>query len=247
VVLIHAGICDSRMWDPQWETFRPSHRVLRYDMRGFGRSPVGPGSYSNAGDLIDLLEQQGVAKASLVGVSMGGRVALEVAIARPELVDALVLVGAGFPGHDWSAEMNAADEAEMAALKRGDLDAAVEVTLRTWVDGPRRRPEDVDSDVRARVAEMQRRAYELQLPVWETAEEEPLVGDLSERVGEVDAPTLVLVGEEDVRDMHEIAGRLERELPNARRASIANTAHVPSMERPREFDQLVLPFLQSVQ
>lgn len=247
MVLIHAGICDSRMWDPQWETFRPSHRVLRYDMRGFGRSPVGPGSYSNAGDLIDLLEQQGVAKASLVGVSMGGRVALEVAIARPELVDALVLVGAGFPGHDWSAEMNAADEAEMAALKRGDLDAAVEVTLRTWVDGPRRRPEDVDSDVRARVAEMQRRAYELQLPVWETAEEEPLVGDLSERVGEVDAPTLVLVGEEDVRDMHEIAGRLERELPNARRASIANTAHVPSMERPREFDQLVLPFLQSVQ
>lgn len=247
MVLIHAGICDSRMWDPQWETFRPSHRVLRYDMRGFGRSPVGPGSYSNAGDLIDLLEQQGVAKASLVGVSMGGRVALEVAIARPELVDALVLVGAGFPGHDWSAEMNAADEAEMAALKRGDLDAAVEVALRTWVDGPRRRPEDVDSDVRARVAEMQRRAYELQLPVWETAEEEPLVGDLSERVGEVDAPTLVLVGEEDVRDMHEIAGRLERELPNARRASIANTAHVPSMERPREFDQLVLPFLQSVQ
>ena len=247
MVLIHAGICDSRMWDPQWETFRPSHRVLRYDMRGFGRSPVGPGSYSNAGDLIDLLEQQGVAKASLVGVSMGGRVALEVAIARPELVDALVLVGAGFPGHDWSAEMNAADEAEMAALKRGDLDAAVEVTLRTWVDGPRRRPEDVDSDVRARVAEMQRRAYELQLPVWETAEEEPLVSDLSERVSEVDAPTLVLVGEEDVRDMHEIAGRLERELPNARRASIANTAHVPSMERPREFDQLVLPFLQSVQ
>ena len=247
MVLIHAGICDSRMWDPQWETFRPSHRVLRYDMRGFGRSPVGPDSYSNAGDLIDLLEQQGVAKASLVGVSMGGRVALEVAIARPELVDALVLVGAGFPGHDWSAEMNAADEAEMAALKRDDLDAAVEVALRTWVDGPRRRPEDVDSDVRARVAEMQRRAYELQLPVWETAEEEPLVSDLSERVGEVDAPTLVLVGEEDVRDMHEIAGRLERELPNARRASIANTAHVPSMERPREFDQLVLPFLQSVQ
>jgi 3-oxoadipate enol-lactonase len=235
------------MWEPQWETFRPSHRVLRYDMRGFGRSPVEPGSYSNAGDLIDLLEQQGVAKASLVGVSMGGRVALEVAIARAELVDALVLVGAGFPGHVWSAEMNAADEAEMAALTKGDLDAAVEVTLRTWVDGPRRTPDDVDPKVRAQVAEMQKRAYELQIPVWETAEEEPLVGDLAERIGEVGAPTLVLVGEEDVPDMHEIADRLERELPNARRASIADTAHVPSMERPREFDQLVLPFLQSAQ
>jgi 3-oxoadipate enol-lactonase len=247
VVLIHAGICDSRMWDPQWETFRKAHRVLRYDFRGFGRSTIEPGSYSHARDLLELLEQQDVQKVSLVGVSMGGRVALEVALARPELIQSIVLVGAGFPGHDWSAEMNAADEAEVAALTRGDLDAAVEVSLRTWVDGPRREPGDVDPEVRARVAEMQRRAYELQLPVWETAEEVPLVGNLSERLSEISAPTLVLAGEEDVPEMHEIAGRLERELPNARRASIANTAHVPSMERPREFDQLVLPFLQSVQ
>lgn len=235
------------MWDPQWETFSRSHRVVRYDQRGFGRSPIGPGRFSNARDLLDLIEQQALESVALVGVSMGGRIALEVSLARPELIEALVLVGAGLPGHQWSAEMKAADEAEQAALARGDLDEAVEVTLRTWVDGPRRRPEDVDPEVRARVAEMQRRAYELQLPVWETAEEEPLVGDLAERIGEVGAPTLVLVGEEDVPDMHEIADRLERELPNARRASIADTAHVPSLERPREFDQLVLPFLQSVQ
>jgi 3-oxoadipate enol-lactonase len=246
-VLIHAGICDARMWDPQWETFTRSLRVLRYDLRGFGRSPIGPGRFSHAGDLLELLEQQQLQKASLVGVSMGGRAALEVALARPELVEALVLVGAGFPGHDWSAEMNAADEAEMAALTRGDLDAAVEVSLRTWVDGPQRRPEVVDPEVRAQVAEMQRRAYELQLPVWETAEEERLVDDLAERLSEVAAPTLVLVGEEDLPDIHEIADRLEREIPNAQRASIADTAHVPSLERPREFDQLVLPFLQSVQ
>jgi 3-oxoadipate enol-lactonase len=235
------------MWDPQWETFSRSHRVVRYDQRGFGRSPIGPGRFSNARDLLDLIEQQALESVALVGVSMGGRIALEVSLARPELIEALVLVGAGLPGHQWSAEMKAADEAEQAALARGDLDEAVEVTLRTWVDGPRRRPEDVDPEVRARVAEMQRRAYELQLPVWETAEEEPLVGDLAERIGEVGAPTLILVGEQDVPDMHEIADRLERELPNARRASIADTAHVPSLERPREFDQLVLPFLQSAQ
>lgn len=235
------------MWEPQWDSYQLSHRVVRYDLRGFGRSPVEPGRWSNARDLLGVLEQQDMRNTSLVGVSMGGRVALEVAIAQPELVEALVLVGAGLPGHEWSAEMKAADEAEMAALTEGDLDAAVEVTLRTWVDGPRRRPEDVDPEVRRLVGEMQRRAYELQLPVWETAEEEPLVGDLTERIGEVGVPTLVLVGEEDVPDMHEIADRLERELPNARRASIADTAHVPSLERPREFDQLVLPFLQSVQ
>jgi 3-oxoadipate enol-lactonase len=235
------------MWDPQWKTFSRSHRVVRYDQRGFGRSPIGPGRFSNARDLLDLIEQQALESVALVGVSMGGRIALEVSLARPELIEALVLVGAGLPGHEWSAEMKAADEAEEAALARGDLDEAVEVTLRTWVDGPRRRPEDVDPEVRARVAEMQRRAYELQLPVWETAEEEPLVGDVATRLGEVRARTLVVVGEEDVPDMHEIADRLERELPNARRASIAETAHVPSLERPREFDQLVLPFLQSAQ
>jgi pimeloyl-ACP methyl ester carboxylesterase len=235
------------MWDPQWESYLPLHRVIRSDLRGFGRSPIGPGVFSHARDLIELLDQQGVQKASFVGVSMGGRVALEVALARPELVEALVLVGAGFPGHDWSAEMNAADAAEMEALERGDIDAAVEVCMCTWVDGPRRKPEDVDPAVRARVAEMQRRAYELQMPVWETAEEEPLVSDLSDRLGEIGAPTLVLVGEEDLPDMHEIANRLERELPNTQRASIADTAHVPSLERPREFDQLVLPFLQSAQ
>jgi pimeloyl-ACP methyl ester carboxylesterase len=245
VVLIHEGICDSRMWDPQWETFRRSHRVLRYDLRGFGRSPIGPGSFSHARDLLELLTQQGIESASLVGVSMGGRIALEVALARPDLVEALVLVGSGLPGHDWSAEMNAVDEAEEAALGRGDLDAAVEVSLRTWVDGPRRRPEDVDPAVRALVAEMQRRAYELQLPVWETAEEQPLVGDLAERLGEIAVPTLVLVGEEDIQDIQEIADRLVRELPDARRASIADTAHVPSLERPREFDELVLGFLDA--
>jgi pimeloyl-ACP methyl ester carboxylesterase len=235
------------MWDPQWETFPGAHRVVRYDLRGFGRSPIGPGRFSHARDLLDVLEQQDLPKASIVAVSMGGRVALEVAVARPDLVEALVLVGAALPGHEWSAEMKTADEAEEAALTRGDLDAAVEVSLRTWVDGPRRRPEDVDPEVRARVAEMQKRAYELQLPIWETAGEDPLVGDLAGRIGEVGAPTLLLVGEEDVSDMHEIADRLEREIPNAQRASIADTAHVPSLERPREFDQLVLPFLQSVQ
>jgi 3-oxoadipate enol-lactonase len=235
------------MWDPQWETYPPTHRVVRYDLRGFGRSPIGPGRFSHAGDLVELLQREGMQKASLVGVSMGGRAALEVALARPELVEALVLVGAGFPGHDWSAEMKAADAAEMEALERGDIDAAVEVCMRTWVDGPRRKPEDVDPAVRERVAEMQRRAYELQTPVWETAEEEPLVSNLAERLGEVTVPTLILVGEEDIPDMHQIADRLERGLPNAQRASIADTAHVPSLERPREFDQLVLAFLQSVQ
>jgi 3-oxoadipate enol-lactonase len=243
VALVHEGICDSRMWDSQWETFTRTHRVLRLDLRGFGRSPLEAGRFSNARDLIGVLEEHGFERPALVGVSLGGRVVLEVAVARPELVAALVLVAPGLPGHDWSPEVRDSWEEEEAALEAGDLDEAVEVNLRTWVDGPRRRPEDVDADVRSRVGEMQRRAFELQLPVDEEADEELLVTDLAERLGEIRAPTLVVVGDEDVPDMHAIADRLAREIPGARRATIRGAAHVPSLERPEEFDELVLGFL----
>jgi len=94
---------------------------------------------------------------------------------------------------------------------------------------------------------MQRRALELQLPFEETAEEELLVPDLGDRLAEVTAPTLVVVGEEDVPDMHAIADRLAAEIPGARRATIADAAHVPSLERREEFDDLVLGFLETAQ
>ena len=243
VVLLHEGICDSRMWEPQWEPWSREFRLLRVDLRGFGQTPLDPGPFAHARDVIEAVEQHGFERAALVGVSLGGRVALELAVARPELFSALVLVAPGLPGHDWSEELRAAWAEEEAAFEAGDLDRAVEVSLRTWVDGPQRRPEDVDPGVRARVGEMQRRAYELGLGSAED-DEELFVEDLAQRVGEIRAPTLILIGEEDQPDMHAIAERLEREIPGARRATIAGTAHVPSMERPREFDQLVLPFLR---
>jgi 3-oxoadipate enol-lactonase len=247
VVLLHEGICDSRMWEPQWETFTRSHRVLRFDFRGYGDSPVASGKYSSARDTIELVEREGLERFALVGVSLGGRVAMEVALAMPERVSALVLVGSGLPGHDWSDEVKSCWQEEEAALRARDLDRAVEISLRTWVDGPRRKPEDVDADVRARVGEMQRRAYELWLPFADAEdEEELLVEDVADRLGEIQAPTLVLVGEEDVPDMQAIAKRLAAEIPGARYETIANTAHVPSMERPEEFGRLVLGFLEEV-
>ena len=245
IVLFHEGICDSRMWDPQWESWAKSHRLLRFDFRGYGRTPLSRGKYSAAKDVIELLDEHGFERAALVGVSLGGRVALEVALTQPERVSALVLVGSGLPGHDWSDEMKASWEEEEAAFNAGDMDGAVEVTLRTWVDGPNRKPEDVDPEVRARVGEMQRRALELYAEVGDDAEEELLVEDLPARLGEIEAPTLVLVGEEDVPDIKAISKRLAAEIPTARLEWIADTAHVPSMERPDEFDRLVLSFLES--
>ncbi|TMK77480.1 MAG: alpha/beta fold hydrolase [Actinobacteria bacterium] len=243
VVLVHEAVCDSRMWDPQWRTFPRSYRTVRYDQRGFGRSPIEPGVFSHARDLVDLLDELGLERTSLVGGSMGGRIALEVAIAHPDRVEKLVLMDPGLPGHAWSEETREGWAEEEAAIEHGDLDAAVEVNLRMWVDGPGRSAADVDPGLRERVGEMQRRALELQMPVGEDAREELLVPDIRERLGDVRAPTLVLTGEEDRDDMQSIADLLVERIPDTRRASIPHAAHVPSLERPDEFDRLVLDFL----
>jgi 3-oxoadipate enol-lactonase len=240
VVFLHSGISDSRMWDPQWEAFAATHRVVRCDFRGFGRSQLPAGRFAHPVDTVELLDALALGPLTLIGSSMGGGVALQVAVARPDLVSRLVLASAGVRGHQWSEGVTRAWEQEEQAFARGDFDGAVEVTLRTWVDGPARSAGDVDPGVRAKVGEMQRRVYELDRP---DAEEEALVTDIGERLGEIQVPTLVVVGALDVPDMLAIADRFEREIPDTRRVTIDGAAHLPSLERPDEFNRVVLEFL----
>ena len=242
VVFIHEGIADSRMWDPQWATF-PHYRRVRLDLSGFGRTPVGSLPVTHASDVLAVLDELGISSAAVVGASLGGRVALELAVARPDLVRALVLEDAGFPGVDWSEDVRAGWAAEDDAVAQGDLDAATEANLRLWVDGPNRAPADVDPVFRAAVAEMVRCALELQAPHWDELDEELLVPDIAERLGQVQAPTLALAGEEDVEDIRQLARRFAREIPRAWHATIAGAAHMPNLERPEAFDALALPFL----
>lgn len=245
LVLVHAGICDSGMWDPQWRSLAGRHRLIRHDMRGFGRSPVPPGAYSHARDLVAVMDAAGLSDAVVVGTSMGGRVALEVAVAHPERVSALVLVGSGLPGHEWSEAVQRYGAAEDEAIEHGDLAAAAEVNVRFWIDGPGRRPEDVDPELRRRVHAMQLRALELQVPSYlEVGDlEELLVPDLDERLGEVAQPTLVVTGEADQPDIHAIARRIVASVPATTEASIADAGHLPSMERPEAFERALAGFL----
>jgi pimeloyl-ACP methyl ester carboxylesterase len=168
---------------------------------------------------------------------------METAVARPNLVSRLVLVAPGLRGFEMSDETKAGWEEEETALERGDVEAAVEVNMRMWVDGPSRSPDEVDPELRAKVAEMQRRAIEIYLEAGEEGEHQPLVEDWGARLAEISVPTLVIVGELDRPEMLEIGERLEAEIPNSRRVTIPGTAHVPSMERPHEFDRIVLDFL----
>ena len=237
VVLLHAGIADRRMWDPQWVEWPRDLRVTRLDFRGFGHSQRPKGEFSHGDDVVAVLDALGLERPILVGASFGGRVALEVALARPDRVSGLVLVGAGLPDQDWTTELEEYGAAEEAALAAGDLDGATDLNVDFWL------PTAPDW-VRAAIREQQRRALELQA----TAEEGevPLRAELATRLGEIEVPALVLVGESDRADFRAIAGRLAGELPNARLVVIPSATHLPSLEQPEAFETAVRPFLESV-
>ena len=242
VVLLHAGLADSRLWEPQLRSFPRSHLVLRVDLPGFGKSPFETNPVSFSGAVRDAMDAVGIDRAALVGVSLGGNTALELALDSPERISGLVLVGAGLPDHKWSEEVTSFFAEEEAALERGDLDAAVDANLRTWLAGPHRKLEDIDPAIRELVDEMQRQAFRQQKG-HDDVRMLRLEPPESERLGELKVPTLVVTGEQDVGDIHEIADRLGREIAGAKRATIANAAHLPNLERPEEFDRIVLGFL----
>lgn len=248
VVLLHAGIADSRMWDDQFAVFAQRYRVIRYDHRGYGQSSLPPGPFAFYDDLHALLRLLGVTQAAVVGVSMGGTTAINFTLKYPEMVAALVAVGSGLDGFEWSQsdpeESTLFSQAE-AAGEAGDFATANELEVHIWVDGPRRNPEAVNPDVRERVRAMNAQTF-TRYAEQDQAQPQELEPAASSRLGEIQAPTLVMVGDQDVSDIQTIADRLAAEIPGARKVVMSNTAHVPNMEQPEAFNQIVLDFLASI-
>jgi pimeloyl-ACP methyl ester carboxylesterase len=241
VLLLHAGIADRRMWAPQLDALNASgDRTTAPDLKGFGATPLPAERFSYVRDAEALLERPAV----VVGCSLGGRVALELAVTRPDLVLGLFLIAPGLTGWDWSDTTRAGWAAEEDAFERGDLDTAAEASVRMWVDGPRRSPEDVDGDLRVAVRDMVLRSYVLQKDAWEGgAEEEGLDPPVHERLGEISCPTFVVVGDEDVADLQSIAEHVAGTVPGARLETLSGVAHLPSLERPDAVNVLLLDFL----
>jgi 3-oxoadipate enol-lactonase len=247
VVLIHSDVADSQLWRAQVEALAPSHLVVTYDRPGFGRTPLPPGPFSQVADLQQLLDRLGLERVSLVGCSGGGSVALEFALTHPERVDRLVLVAAGLAGWDWSAELQAADDEETRLFEAGDDAGAAEGQVRTWADGTRR-ADEVDPDVREYTRQAVLRSYAHYRAALEEGEPGPaerLDPPASERLGAVRAPTLVVVGDADVEDMHRIADRLAAGIPSARKEVVADAAHMLPLEKPDELNRLLLEFLDA--
>ncbi|MFC8489913.1 alpha/beta fold hydrolase [Streptomyces sp. NPDC057235] len=236
VVLLHSGVCDRRMWDVQFSALAEAgHRVVRCDLRGFGESPI-DAPHTHAEDVRDLIDHLGADRVAVVGSSFGGEVALEFAARHPGRVAALALLASGVPGMEPSAELEAWGDREDALLDAGDLDAAVELNVGTWL-GP-----EAGERARALVREAQRRAFEVQLAAPE--EYDPVdPGVTRDEIAGVRAPALVAVGAHDLPDFRAVADELVRLLPSARRLDLDWAGHLPALERPEETARLLVDFL----
>jgi Predicted hydrolases or acyltransferases (alpha/beta hydrolase superfamily) len=249
LVLVHAGCADSRMWDEQFSTFARHTRVLRYDMRGYGKSTLSKGSFSNRDDLYNLLEFLGIQQAHFVACSMGSLAVTDFALEHPEKVKSLVLVSPALSGYPYEGQPPQPVFEMIEARKAGNLEHAAELQAQIWADGPKRNSDQSDMEVHQLVRQMSLDSLTLQADVIrETAFliEEPLNPPAMGRLEQINVPTLVIVGDLDDDSEMAIAEVLTTRINSAQKAIIQGTAHLPNMEKPEEFNQIVLGFLKDV-
>jgi pimeloyl-ACP methyl ester carboxylesterase len=248
VVLVHAGVADRRMWDPVWHELTRDRPGLRLDLRGYGDSVSRPvGALLPYIDVLATLDAAAFDRVHLVGASFGAGVAVETALVEPWRVASLLLAAPGGSLLDSPTEwLRAAWRAETEALAAGDLDAAAEIDVRAFVDGPRRGPDVVDPAVRALVHGMQRRAFEITAD-WSDVEEDELDPPALQRLAELLAPALVLVGDLDGDAMADAAERVVRDIAGARLVRWPDVAHLPSLERPTDFAALARAWFTEVE
>ncbi|CAN5157773.1 alpha/beta hydrolase [soil metagenome] len=236
LVLVHAGVADARMWEPLLPMLTPAHRVVRFDMRGFGRTRSIAGTFAPARDLALLLDALDIECAHVVGASFGGLVALELAATEPDRVESLVLLAPALPDIEPSPQLLAFAQAEEQAIQIGQIDDAVEINVKMWASGSAPGTRDL-------VADMQRAAFDLQLR--ERAESEELEPPISQSLSTILATTTIAVGDRDVIDFIHIAERLQRELPDATLHHIDDAGHLLALDQPEVVAQLILRHLES--
>lgn len=249
VVMVHAGIADLRMWDDQVPALSESYTVVRYDLRGFGRTRARPGPYSNRQDLADLLDHLGIDRAVVVGCSMGGVIALDFVLERPERASGLVWVCSGISGEMAPDEVFdpreiALFEESEAAEESGDAERAAALDVRIWVDGPLQPEGRAPAHVRERI-------HAMSLANYTTAqvdglEPQRLDPPAAGRLGDLRLPVLAIVGELDPAETAYSAEVLASRAPDVRVLRYPDAAHVPSMEHPERFTRDLQAFLDEL-
>lgn len=243
LLLIHAGIATLRMWDPIVGSLSASHYVIRFDCRGFGNTTSEDVEFSNRDDARSILSHLGVERATIIGASRGGQIAIDIALETPDTVAGLVSIGSGPSGFP-EVELTDAEEEIFERLdehwENQDWPALVEDEVRLWAIGPSRTVGDVDEEFAATARHLGR----LNLPrMAEKPVPRPLEPPAYERIDDIAAPALVVVGEFDVTPALVQFEYLAETIPDAASCHLQNTAHLPSVERPGAFLACLEPWL----
>ena len=245
LVMIHAGIADCRMWQGEFETFAESHQVIRFDMRGYGRSLPVEGEFNIQDDLRALLAKLNIQSPRiLMGCSIGAGLAIDYALTHPQDVPALILVGGAPAGLDIEAE--APDDLfaqSEQAFNDGDIDLVAEIDMKIWFDGFGRSPADVDPTIRRQAWEMARLVTEHELKGIGKHVRKSFEEPAAARLDELKMPVLVVIGENDLPYLLLTADYLVEHLPKANKTLIRNAAHLPNMEQPKQFQAAIRHFL----
>jgi len=242
VVFLHGFGFDRRMWTPQFELFGSTFRVITYDLRGFGRSSLPPeAGYAHEDDLNALLSGLNAAPAHVVGLSMGGRMALRFAAAYPQSVRSLVLADSALDGQTWSGDWQMRWMRMCAAAKAGDLAKA----RRRWLEHPlfdSARAEPSSASLLEKMVEDYNGWH------WHNNDTarvpEP---PLAERLGKIQVRALVITGANDIPDFQSVASLLAEGLPVVNRSIIQGSGHMVNLEVPSEFNAALQCFWHTSQ
>jgi pimeloyl-ACP methyl ester carboxylesterase len=230
VLLIHAGVNDRRSWHHVIERLGSRHRCVAYDMRGFGETRFErEDGWSPVDDALAVLDAAGLEQAVLVACSIGGELAIDLALAVPDRVSGLLLIGTAIRGASdpevddaLADELNARIEAAEAA---GDLDEVNRLEAWMWLDGPYAEEGRVGGEARELFLEMNGRELRAEDP-GKPAETPPAWP----RLGEIAVPTLLLTGNLDCKDVQALSAQAAEITPGARVRQIRGVAHVPHLE-----------------
>ena len=236
VVLIHGFSLDRRMWNAQVDLLHNEFRVVRYDLRGHGRSAAPSDPYAAYEDLAAVMDSLGLPRATLVGLSAGAQVATDFALAFPDRVDGLVLTGPGLSGFVPAEPLTWAAPPFQAAAA-GDPERAARLWLETPImathSGPR---------VAAKVAEIV--SSNARLFSYRSNPDQGLEPPAIDRLSEISCPVLVLVGDRDMPHIRAIANLLATGIDGAQHMTVAGAGHLVNLDAPEPFNRVLLAFLQ---
>ncbi len=242
VVLIHGGNLDRRMWDAQFAALQRDYRVIRYDARGFGRSSAADTAFRAPDDLAALLQALGIDKAAIVGLSMGGGIAIDFALAYPQMVDRVLLAAPSVTGGTWAADTDTAWLVDgRAAFARGDSVGLSVAWLQSDYIRSALRPPETAAWLRAMLID---NAPHLMQRARDQDIEREVSPPAANRLEQLRAPMLLVVGDADTPFILDIARAIETRAPNVRRVSLPGVGHMVNVEAEAEFNRELLAFLK---